>query len=253
MNTFKLSLPFELNTVSSGTKQNPIQRPEGAQWHQFIWVKAGTGTFRMRDESFQLGVGEGIFMRADVPCSYDGEGLYTAWCAFFTTDHLIEYTIGEREYLLFRVPEYLDTATEELQTLARGNTTTLALSAAGYSYVTELFAVIKRNKNSLGTRVADYLYKHYSEPLTLDLIAEAVGLDRFSLCHRFKDERGISVIAELTAIRISKAKRMLRYTQEAVESVGRLVGFESASYFAKRFGETVGCSPREYRNRFLGI
>lgn len=254
MKAFELHLPIELNTVSSGTKQAPIQRPEGAPWHQFIWVKAGTGTFRMRDESFDLGVGEGIFMRRDVPCSYEGEGLYTAWCAFFTTEHLIEYTLGEREYLLFKVPDFLDGATEELQRIAaRGNATTLSLSGAAYSYVTELFAAITGDKNSLSDRVRDYLFKHYFEQLTLDVIADAVGEDRFSLCHKFKEERGISVITELTSIRITKAKRMLRYTQEPIAEIARLAGFEGASYFAKRFGEAVGCSPREYRNRYLGI
>ena len=107
MDEYKLKLPLELNTVSSFTKQQAIVRPEGAAWHQFIWVMDGVGTFRMRDESFVLEKGQGIFMRAGAPCSYDGENLYTAWCAFFTTENLISYVIGDKEYLLFDVPDYL--------------------------------------------------------------------------------------------------------------------------------------------------
>ncbi len=251
MNDFKLKLPLELNTVSTGTKQNPVQRPDGAPWHQFIWVKSGSGVFRMRDESFLLTSGKGIFMRADVPCSYYGEDLHTAWCAFFTTEHLVKYVLGEREYLLFDVPDFLDEATKELQILARGNTTTLALSAASYSYVTELFSAITVSKKETQDAVKDFLYQNYQKPLTLDEIASAVGLDRFSLCRLYKERCGTSVMRELNEIRISKAKRMLRYTSEPIETVGRLTGFESHSYFAKRFGEACGCSPREYRNKFM--
>lgn len=253
MNTFKLKLPFELNTVSTGTKQSPVIRSEGAQWHQFIWVKEGVGTFRIRDEEFTLGVGRGIFMRRDVPCSYDGENLHTAWCAFFSTDHLIEYTVGEREYVLFDVPDFLDGATEELRRIARADTTTLALSAAGYSYVTELFAAITNDRVGIDGRVRDFLFRHYSEPLTLDEVAAAVELDRFSLCRLFRERTGTTVMRELTSIRISKAKRMLRYTQEPIENVGRLCGFESHSYFTKRFGEYCGATPKEYRAKYMGI
>ena len=253
MEQFSLRLPFEINTVSSGTRQAPIVRPEGSSWHQFIWVVSGSGTFRMRDEEFTLTKGKGIFMRKDVPSSYEGENLYTAWCAFFTTDHLINYAIGEREYLLFDVPRFLADATVELQSLAKGNTTTMALSAAGYSYVTELFSAITSAHGTLSLRVRDYMFSHSAEPLTLDDISAAVGTDRFSLCRKFKTETGKSVMQALLSIRISKAKRMLRYTSEAVERVGRLSGFESTSYFIKRFREAVGATPNEYRKMYLGI
>ena len=253
MENFELKLPFEINTVSTGSKQPAVVRPEGAPWHQFIWVKSGVGTFRMRDEQFTLSSGQGIFMRRGVPCSYDGDDLKTAWCAFFTTDHLVEYAIGEKEYLIFDVPDFLDGATEELQNLARGDTTTLALSAAGYSYVAELFAAVTRKRGTLSESVKNYLFSHFDEPLSLDSIAAVFGHDRFSLCRRFKEETGESVMATLLSIRITKAKRMLRYTTEPIERVGRLSGFESPSYFIKRFGGMIGCTPKEYRRRYLGL
>lgn len=253
MDTFKLKLPFEINTVSSGMKQQPVCRPLGASWHQFIWVTSGVGTFRMRDKSFILSAGQGIFMRRDVPCSYDGENLYTAWCAFFTTDHLIEYTVGDREYILFDIPDFLDSATRELQSLAKSDTTTLALSAAGYSYVTELFSAILKKEDTLSDRVKEILFTRFSEPITLDEISNAMCIDRFSLCRRFKAETGESIMRALLCVRISKAKRMLRYTSDSVERIGRQSGFESPSYFIKRFSEHVGCTPKEYRRRYFGL
>ena len=131
-----LKLPFELNSASGGTKQNPVTRPIGAEWDQFIWVKSGIGTFSVRDKVFELTEGKGIFMKHDVPCYYYGDDLYTAWISFFSTETLLTHTLGDKEYLLFDVPSYLQRETEELTSLAKGNSTTLKLSAAGYSLVT---------------------------------------------------------------------------------------------------------------------
>lgn len=252
MSKHTLKLPFELNSASGGSKQPPIDRPTGADWDQFIWVKKGVGTFAVRDTEFELNEGKGIFMKHDVPCYYYGSELQTAWISFFTTDELFTQTIGDREYVLFDVPSYLQHETEELTALAKANTTTLKLSAAGYSLVASLFSDITTQSDKLVDRIKAILYERFSEPLTLDIIANEIGLDRFSLCRKLKDESGTSVMKELCLVRISKAKRMLRYTSEPIEVIGKQVGFDSHSYFTKRFRELCGCTPKEYRCLYIG-
>ena len=248
-----LKLPFELNTASGGSRQSAVSRPTGADWDQFIWVRSGVGTFSMREEVFELTEGRGIFMKHDVPCYYHGEDLQTAWISFYSTDELLKYVLGDREYILFDVPAFLQRETEALTALAKGNSTTLELSAAGYSLVCALFSEITEQTDTVTGRVRELIYRRYAEPLTLDEIADAVGVDRFALCRRIKAESGTSVMKILTSIRISKAKRMLRYTSDTVESIGKQVGFESHSYFTKRFRELCGCSPKEYRFNIVGM
>ena len=87
----------------------------------------------------------------------------------------------------------------------------------------------------------------YNEPLTLDEIATEVGMDRFSLCRYYAAERGMTVMDKLFHIRIEKAKRFLKYGTDPIEQVGRMCGFDSPSYFGKRFREAVGQTPAEYR------
>ena len=71
----------------------------------------------------------------------------------------------------------------------------------------------------------------------------------FAFCRYYVRERGVTVMEDLFRIRIAKAKRLLRYSDESVESVGRACGFESPSYFSKRIRKAVGCTPVEYRKR----
>ena len=252
MSNHILRLPFELNSACGGIKQNPVSRKNGADWDQFIWVKKGIGTFAIREKQFELTEGKGIFMKHDVPCYYYGEDLYTAWVSFFSTEELLTGTIGDREYVLFDAPSYLQSETEELTTLAKGNTTTLKLSSAGYSLVTSLLSDITKQTETLTDKIREFLYERYAEQLTLEDIANSVGIDRFSLCRKIKEESDTSVMKELYQIRITKAKRMLRYTSDSIESIGKQVGFESPSYFTKRFRELCGCSPKEYRYNYMG-
>ena len=251
MSEHVLKLPFELNTASGGSRQPAVTREHGAEWNQFIWVKSGCGVFSIRDEAFELCQGMGMFMRHDVPCCYYGDDLHTAWISFYCDETLLSYTVGSAEYIIFNVPSFLQRETEAITALAKGNSTTLELSASGYTLVTSLFSEITKQGESVTARLRDLLYERYSEPLTLDVISSEIGLDRFSLCHKIKEEIGSSVMKELCAIRITKAKRMLRYTDEPIESIGRQVGFESHSYFTKRFRELCGCSPKEYRYSFF--
>ena len=58
------------------------------------------------------------------------------------------------------------------------------------------------------------------------------------------------VMNALNQIRVQKAKRFLRYTASQISQIGRMCGFESASYFAKEFRKRTGVSPSEYRTGF---
>ena len=249
MEQLSLKLPFLLNTVSESPKQQPIDRPDGAPWNQFIWIKSGKGFFTVDGDPYILSEGEGIFMRHGVQQSYSriGDTLHTKYCTFFSPDSLVDYCIGNKRYVTFEAPDFLNRETDILRKLARSNASTLELSAAGYTYVTELFSAITKNCDDIISKVCCFLEDNCAKPLTLDDIAAVAGLDRFALCRYFKKHHKRSVMDELKAIRIKKAKRLLLYSTESIGEIGRLCGFESPSYFTLRFREECGCSPAKYR------
>lgn len=246
------ALPFVLGTVGEDPQQPPISRAHGFDEHEFIWVKEGSGTFCVGDDRFVLQAGEGVFMRADLPHKYEGDGVfYTRWVTFSMSDAALDW-LGVPSYMRFDVPTHLDRETVQLGEYANGNSTLMSRSSTGYAYVMELFSAILESKESTADRVTRFLERRYVEPLTLDDIALEAGMDRFALCRYYKQARGLTVMEELKRIRIEKAKRFLKYSADSVETVGRLCGFESAGYFCKRFRETVGCPPNEYRKRYSG-
>lgn len=247
---FDSRLPFILNTIGESPRQGTVNRAPGPAWNQFLWIKRGEGKFHIDGDTVILGEGQGMFMREGIPHRYAplSSTFHTAFCTFFATPNLVEYCIGDKAYLVFDVPDFLDRETTMLTQFARNNPSTLERSAAGYTYVTELFAAITKNSDDIITTVREFLENRCGEPLTLDDIAAVSGLDRFALCRYFKKHHKRSVMDELKVIRIKKAKRLLRYSSESIEEIGKQCGFLSASYFAMRFREECGCTPGEYRS-----
>ena len=245
------TLPFALATLGESRKQTPVHRPQGNSFHEVLWLRGGSGLFRIGEESRVLCEGEGMFVREGIPHSYEGEPFHTAWLTFRGGDGLLDFC-DIPPYLFFRVPSFLESATAELQRLVETNSTPISRAAATCTYITDLIAAIRRPSEPPEERVRLYLENRYSEPLTLEDIAAYAGMNRYALCRYWRRVRGCGVMDELKQIRIAKAKRFLRFSSDPIERIGQMCGFESPSYFSKRFREVCGCTPAEYRKAHNG-
>ena len=239
-------LPDTLMSLCAGRVQKSIDRPKGYAFHHILWVTEGSCTYRLLGETFTLSEGEGIYMRPNIPHQYEGENLSTAWCTFCVSEELLDF-LKVGDYLRFKIPASIQRETEHLLRHALGDSTPLSRSAAGYAYVTDFFSKVLQTVESFSARIRHVLERRYAEPLTLSEIAEELGSDKYTLCHRFKREEGITVMEELTRLRIEKAKQLLRYHSDSVAEIGKACGFESPSYFGKQFRKITGTTPVEYR------
>ena len=61
---------------------------------------------------------------------------------------------------------------------------------------------------------------------------------------------GSSPIKYLTAVRIQKSKELLRFTDDTLAKIAKIVGFSSEQYLSRVFKALEGISPREYRKRW---
>lgn len=246
-------LPFKLCAVGEFQKQPPVSRNGEPRWNQIIWVKKGRGLFKIGKDEYTLSEGEGIFMRHNIPHSYKaiGDTFHTGWVTFESDDGLINYTLGNGDSYAFKCPDFMERETSHLLEYAKTEgANKLLLSAAGYSYVAELFNAITKRADEIIDKTHDYLVKNYHRPITLDEIAAEVNVDKFSLCRYFAKNHTCSVMDELKQIRISRAKQLLRYSTDSVEEIGKQCGFDSPSYFALRFKELTGKSPLDYRKQY---
>lgn len=89
--------------------------------------------------------------------------------------------------------------------------------------------------------------ERYAEPLSLDDIARAALVSKFHLLRMFSQVTGVTPGRFLSAVRIGEAKRLLRYSDLGVACISSTVGYSSCGSFTKRFTESVGMPPVQYR------
>lgn len=92
-------------------------------------------------------------------------------------------------------------------------------------------------------RTVDYMTKHYSEKLTLNMLADAAGLSCSHFSAVFREVMGKSPIDYLISLRISKAKQLL-CDGFSVTRTAEAVGFPDIYYFSNMFKKIEGISPK---------
>lgn len=92
-----------------------------------------------------------------------------------------------------------------------------------------------------------FLVNHYKQHVTLQDIADQVGLSPFHLERLFKQETSETPRTYLEKIRIDKAAHLLKCSSLTNLEICYEVGFQSPSNFYKVFRSIKNCSPSEYR------
>ncbi len=97
--------------------------------------------------------------------------------------------------------------------------------------------------------IVSYIEEHCQEPVTLRQLADTVSCNTQYLCRFFREISGMSPIQYLIAYRLERACHMLTHTTLPVTAIALDCGFDNISYFIRKFRDTKGCTPKEYRKR----
>lgn len=77
--------------------------------------------------------------------------------------------------------------------------------------------------------------------------AAMCGVDTYYFIHLFKEITGMPPIKYISEINLRKALCILSDTDLEIRKISEMLGFESASYFARRFKNMYGITPSQYR------
>ncbi len=100
--------------------------------------------------------------------------------------------------------------------------------------------------------VIDIINIYYNRKLTLDTLAEAIGVNVPTLIRLFKNVYSTTPVEYITSVRIIRAKRqLLRHPGRYISEIAKQTGFSGSSYFISTFKKYEGMTPEEYRNLYL--
>ena len=99
----------------------------------------------------------------------------------------------------------------------------------------------------------EYIYSHIKERITIEDLADELGVSSGYLSRLFKKETGVSVSAYIRRQKIDMAKNLLRFSDYSMIEIANRLSFSSQSHFIQQFREVVGMTPKKYRDEYYMV
>ena len=119
------------------------------------------------------------------------------------------------------------------------------------SHLYAVFGALLRSSDTTDTnarvaRAIGYMETNYPNPISVELLADEVGLERSYLSTLFKEHTGTSPHAYLTSIRVKMAAQLMQDDRYSMSEIAEAVGLQ-AQNFARIFRRELGVTPLEYK------
>lgn len=127
------------------------------------------------------------------------------------------------------------------------------LEFINYFYSNNYYQVYKSHEvnNERTTRlikdITIYIEEHYSEKITLEMLANEANISVYYLSHIFRQYTNQTPIEYLNQYRLSTAANLLRTTDDSIMDISFECGYNNVSYFNRAFKSKYNMTPKEYR------
>lgn len=95
-------------------------------------------------------------------------------------------------------------------------------------------------------KIVDYLNGHYASQITLQDVADYMGISGTHVSRLIKNDTGETFITLLNKIRIRESIRLLKTGDYKVYEIAEMVGYSNYAYFYQTFKKHTGVSPKDY-------
>ena len=106
--------------------------------------------------------------------------------------------------------------------------------------------------SSVTSQVLHYVSEYFTQPLSLESTARALGVSRIHLSHIFSQQLKINFRQYVNSLRIDMACSLLRNPENSVSQVAWQCGYGNLRTFHRAFLTQVGTPPNQWRRRVLG-
>lgn len=161
------------------------------------------------------------------------------------------------QVLLYRIIDEMYADNEELHikyTRDCRNITSTEDPIQNYHFACELAMSIANNFKSAGlckeirNTIINFINNNYTNPdLSLTMLSEHTNISYHHLSHIFNDYIGENFIPYLTKCRLEHSKNLLMNSEDKIEVIAKLCGFNESNTFIKTFKKYYGMTPGQYR------
>ena len=220
----------------------------------------GKGTYSVGGKTYNLGKNDCFMLFSHVPILYQSDVLdpwIYYWIGFdgANIESLIRLWGITKEHPVIHLDE-IDTVTNILKTLVENGTATISGThfAIGNFYLLSATLISNNTTNKPLTQKELYVNQvvatiqhSYDKKLSIQKLADSIGLERTYLYRIFHESMGMSINQYISNLRIERAKYLLANTHMAMSEIAYFCGYASATYFSIAFKKVTAISPQHYR------
>lgn len=261
------SLPYYVNGVGIDYDQEPICRPEGYPFYQWIQTRRGAGHLVTEGAAFTVGEGQGMLLFPQIPHQYEaqsgqwdvdwiifegrGVGDFFAHCD--RLQHQGVYPVYQPRAIIEKLEQIYEN--EHSVRAARS----LDSARLTYGVLLDLLQCVSgRSDAALSqeyVRLRPVLALIEAEAccgeISLSRLARAADVTPQYLCTLFKKAMGLTLTEFINRTRIRKSKALLTMNPGVqVKAVAAQCGFSDVSYFCAMFRRLEGMSPGEFHRLY---
>ena len=121
-------------------------------------------------------------------------------------------------------------------------------------YAEKMRKYLRSDTNSRHINICkEYIYAHIKERITIEDLADELGVSASYLSRLFKKETGMVISTYIREQKIEMAKNLLRYSEYSMIDIANRLAFSSQSHFTQQFKEVMGMTPKKYRDTYYMI
>ena len=113
-----------------------------------------------------------------------------------------------------------------------------------------LFEEEYENKSINSARIQHLVKQHYTSPdFSISYLADLSHVSIAYMSYLFKKEIGENFLDYVWTMRLEKAKELLLTTDILIDDISTAIGYLNPSSFRRKFKQSVGLTPSQYRSR----
>ncbi|MBD2744719.1 AraC family transcriptional regulator [Coleofasciculus sp. FACHB-1120] len=93
-------------------------------------------------------------------------------------------------------------------------------------------------------KAVDYIQDNLAQEISLDAIADYLGISRYYFCRLFKQSTGLSPHQYVIQQRVERAKQLLQRGEMSIAHVAQACGFAHQSHLNRHFKRLTGVTPK---------
>ncbi|HEX7056312.1 MAG TPA: AraC family transcriptional regulator [Bacilli bacterium] len=245
-------------------KPNYAVGPKQIECYSIHFVRSGRVHFEYPGGSADLASGDLFGMFPGCSYSYRGlpaeEPLQMYWTAFAGpgADGLMGAAGIMRHYpcktnaASKQVWNTVEHILDELrQPTSSEQTTPLRLLSLFYRLFAELSESVANQpvrQISWIQRAIEYMKLHHTEKISVQHIADFIGVNRTYFATVFSEQTGMSPKAFLQKLQLDKAKHLLRQNEMTITEIAFTLGYPNLYSFSRFFKNCCGVYPQQFRN-----